>query len=199
MDEEGRDHLGLGGVGVKDMKTTARNRDNGKSLRTQNTEGTGKGGTQKFLGDYLRTVTAKQERKYHLLRISVFPVSSCQQMVPSWSSSSNAFRPSIKSPPIEEDPVQKWVHYTIQQENSCKCFPLPAIKKKKKKNVLHLLRCRKGAELSQGEAELLSGKILDCFGPCPVWHFPLQIKVTLICSKDFLFQIFPLIHSHEIF
>lgn len=35
MDEKGRDHLGLGGVGVEDRKTTMRNRDHGKSLRTQ--------------------------------------------------------------------------------------------------------------------------------------------------------------------
>lgn len=45
MDEKGRDHVGLGGVGGQDMKTTVRIRDHGKSLRTQNTEGTGKGGT----------------------------------------------------------------------------------------------------------------------------------------------------------
>lgn len=118
------------------MKTTMRYRIRGawKILRIWDTEGTRRGGTQKFLGDYLRTVTAKQERKYHLLRISVFPVSSSSRWYQLGVLPVMLSDPAL-NPHLLKRTLSKSGYITQFSRTVVNAFPttLPAIKKKKKK------------------------------------------------------------------
>lgn len=105
-----------------------------KILRTWDTEGTRRGGTQKFLGDYLRTVTAKQERKYHLLRISVFPVSSSSRWYQLGVLPVMLSDPAL-NPHLLKRTLSKSGYITQFSRTVVNAFltTLPAIKKKKKK------------------------------------------------------------------